>query len=78
MNDKGKLKNDSKSNTSSAFQLNETNFTSFDIANNTSVELDFPSEGMNIPETFGKKIGRCYVYCHTNGNPLIVIGPDCK
>lgn len=56
--------------------LNESQFTTMDISN--VVEFEFPTEGFNSQDNSTKKIGKCYVFWYLNGNPLIVIGPDCR
>lgn len=56
----------------------ESHFTTFDISTPNSIDLEFPNDGVEITDTFTKKIGKCFVYFYTNGMPLVVIGPDCK
>jgi hypothetical protein len=60
------------------YSTHDTSLSSFDIANNNSIELEFPTESLSLQEGLTKRIGKCYVFCYTNGTPLIVIGPDCK
>ena len=74
MSDKVKINKNSQN----EYDLSNSNLSTLDISNNNSVELEFPSDSVNHPENFSKKIGKCFVYFYTDGTPLIVIGPDCK
>ncbi len=50
--------------------------------NDTLINVDDKKEKTTIfdkeSQNNRRKIGNMYLYCYSNGNPLIVIGPHCK
>lgn len=58
---------------------NESVNSTLDISNTIEIDINLNQEESFEFQSFtSKKIGKCRIFLYYNGNPLMVIGPDCK